>query len=204
MALNRYLTRVFCRKLFYGGRIVIAACACLALLTFTARATSVLPPGFEALVDRADLIFAGRVTSQRSEWRNFNGQKAMVTLVTFTVERTHKGRADSVVTLQFLGGRVGEVTMDVAEMPQFKAGERVILFVEDDGNTASPVIGFFHGKFLLRKDESGRDFVLQHDGAPLADVAEIGRAKNAGGAALRALSHEEFAAKIHERLARRK
>jgi hypothetical protein len=204
VALNRYLTPVFCRKLFHGGRVAIAASACLALLTFPARATSVLAPRFEALVDRADLIFAGRVTSQHSEWRSLNGQKAIVTLVSFSVERTHKGRADSAVTLQFLGGRVGQVTMDVAEMPQFKTGERVVLFVEDNGNAASPVIGFFYGRFSLRKDGNGRDTVLQHDGAPLVDVAEIGRGKSAGGATRRALSHEEFAAKVHERLTRQK
>lgn len=183
--------------------MAIAACAWLAVLTFPAHATSVLAPKFEALVDRADLIFAGRVTSQHSEWRSLNGHRAIVTLVTFSVERTHKGRADSAVTLQFLGGRVGQVSMDVAEMPQFKAGERVVLFVEDNGNTASPVIGFFYGRFGLKKDAAGLDIVLQHDGAPLEDVAEIGRAKGAGGAKGRALSHEDFAAKVHERLAAR-
>ena len=107
--LNRYLTPVFYRKLFHAGRIAVAACACLAPLTFPVRATSVLAPRFEALVDRADLIFAGRVTSQHSEWRDLNGQRAIVTLVTFSVERTHKGRAEPAVTLQFLGGRVGQV-----------------------------------------------------------------------------------------------
>jgi hypothetical protein len=189
------------RKLFHGGRVFIAACASLVLLTFTAYATSVLAPKFEALVDRADLIFAGRVASQRSEWRTANGQRAIVTLVTFNVERTHKGRAGSVVTLQFLGGRVGDVTMDVAEIPRFKSGERVILFVEADGNAASPVIGFFHGRFSLKNDETGREIVLRHDGEPLANVAEVGRARALDGTARRALSHEEFASKVRERLA---
>jgi len=197
------LTPVFCRKLFQAGWVAIAAGACLIALTFPARATSVLAPKFEAMVDRADLIFAGRVTSQHSEWRDLNGHRAIVTLVTFSVERTHKGRAESAVTLQFLGGRVGQVSMDVAEMPQFKAGERVVLFVEDNGNTASPVIGFFYGRFWLKKDAAGGDIVLQHDGAPLVDVAEIGGVKSVGGAQRRALSHEEFAAKVRERLATR-
>jgi hypothetical protein len=188
------------RKLFHGGRVFIAACASLVLLTLKVDATSVLAPKFEALVDRADLIFAGRVASQRSEWRTANGQRAIVTLVTFSVERTHKGQAGPVVTLQFLGGRIGDVTMDIAEMPRFKSGERVILFVEDDGNAASPVIGFFHGRFSLKKDETGREIVLRHDGEPLADVAQLGRGKSRDGTARRALSPEEFAARIHERL----
>ena len=79
------------------------------------------------------------------------------------------------LTLEFLGGTVGEVTLDVAEVPKFNAGERVLLFVEGNGIQFCPVVGVFHGKFRVHKDEtSGRDIVLMHDGKPLRDVGEIG------------------------------
>jgi len=112
--------------------------------------------------------------------RNTGRQKSIVTLVSFRVQAVHKGRADSVVTLQFLGGTVGDVTLDVSDMPKFKPGERVVLFVEKNGASASPLIGFYHGKFSLQKDASGRDVVLKHNGEPLADVAELGHAKRPG------------------------
>lgn len=159
-----------------------------------------IAPPFETLVDRAELIFTGQVLGQRSEWKNIGGQKSIVTFVSFTVQRVHKGRAGSVVTLQFLGGSVGDVRLDVADMPAFKAGERVVLFVEGNGSAISPIIGFFHGKFSLKKDESGRDAVMDHKGEALADVKEIG-VKRLAATPRRALSHDEFASKIRERLA---
>ncbi|HWN96348.1 MAG TPA: hypothetical protein VNT99_15060, partial [Methylomirabilota bacterium] len=165
------------------------------------KATSVLAPRFETLVDRAELIFTGHVISQRTEWRNGNGQKSIVTLVSFAVQQVHKGRAAATVTLQFLGGTIGDVTLEVAEMPKFKAGERVVLFVEGNGVNASPIIGFFHGRFLLRKDRVGREAVWQYNGEPLAAVNEIGRGKRAAGPEVRSVSHEEFTFQIHQRVA---
>jgi hypothetical protein len=183
------------------GEVVIVAFLLLAI-TFDAQATSVIAPRFETLVDRAELIFAGQVTGQRSEWKNHNGQRSIVTLVTFAVRQVHKGHAESAITLQFLGGTVGDVTLEVADIPKFRPGERVVLFIEDNGLAASPVIGFFHGKFSLRQDESGRESVFTHNNDPLTDVAELGRAKRlpVSQESRRALSHEEFSAAIGKRL----
>jgi hypothetical protein len=182
--------------------MLLCAVVSLSLGAFENYATSVIAPRFETLVDRAELIFAGQVTGQRSEWRNNNGQKSIITLVTFTVGQVHKGRAEATVTLQFLGGTIGDVALEVADVPRFKVGERVVLFIEGNGSAASPVIGFFHGRFSLRHDESGRDAVFTYRNEPLANVAEIGRAKRLPTAqeSRRALSHEEFAVKIRERL----
>jgi hypothetical protein len=177
---------------------IVVLCA----ISFHVRATSVIAPRFETLVDRAELIFTGWVVGQRSEWRNNNGQRSIVTLVTFTVQQMHKGRAEPTVTLQFLGGSVGDVTLEVADMPKFKPGERVILFVEGNGSAVSPVIGFFHGRFSLQRDESGREAVFTYRNEPLVDVSEIGRAKRqpVTQETRRALAHDEFCAKIRERL----
>jgi hypothetical protein len=168
-----------------------------------ASATSVIAPSFDELVSRADLIFTGKVISQKSEWRNIDGQRSIVTLVQFGVEEVHKGRAGLTVKLQFLGGAIGAVTLDVSEMPKFSQGERVVLFVEKNSVNASPLIGFYHGKFSVHKDASGRDAVLKHNGQALVDVAELGRAKRAGvGAIQSGISHDEFAGKVRERVSR--
>jgi len=165
-------------------------------------ATSVLAPSFENLVDRAELIFTGQVISQHPEWKTIEGQKSIVTLVSFRVEAIHKGSADSTVMLQFLGGTLDGVTLDVSDMPKFKPGERAVLFVAKNGVSASPLLGFYHGKFSVQKDESGHEVVLKHNGQPLTDVAEIGRAKTPAGSARAALSHEEFISQIRARAAR--
>jgi hypothetical protein len=179
-----------------GSILFLASLFCL-----PAVGTSVRAPGFETLVDRAELIFTGRVLGQRSEWKNIDGSRSIVTLVSFHVDAIHKGRAESRITLQFLGGTVGNVTMDVAEMPRFTVGEKAVLFVEGNGLSASPIIGFFHGRFPIRKSSEQAEEVLRHDGAPLTEVAEIGRPKRAGSAAARrAMSPGQFSVKIRDRL----
>lgn len=167
-----------------------------------ASATSVLAPNFDALVNRADLIFSGRIVAQRAEWRGDNSQRSIVTLVSVAVQEVYKGKAESVVALQFLGGRIGDVSLDVAEVPKFQPGERVILFVEGNGVNASPLVGFFHGKFSLQRDPSGMETVRQHDGRPLGAIAEIGHTKRATvDRPPGILSREEFVANIKRRVA---
>jgi hypothetical protein len=189
------------RSLFGTAR---ALCLALGLsIIASSSATTVVAPRFEALVDHSDLIFTGQMLSQRSEWQELDGQRSIVTLVTFGVQRIHKGRAASTVTLQFLGGKVGDVSLEVAEMPTFKPGERVLLFVAENGVSACPVVAFFHGKFTVHADGKGGDEVRRHNGEPLVEVGEIGPTKTKGQPrARRALSHDEFSTKIRERAVR--
>ena len=182
-------------KKFCLVNLLVCSAAC-------SNATSVIAPTFDRLVASADLIFTGQAVAQRSEWRNANGQRSIVTLVTFGVEAVHKGRAGSTTTLQFLGGTLGDVTLEVSEMPKFTLGERVVLFVEKNGENASPLVGFHHGKFSLQKDAGGRATVVKHDGRALAGVAELGGAQPAAAAARGGITHEEFTNQVRARVAR--
>ena len=163
-------------------------------------------PSFNNLIDRAELIFTGQMLSQHCEWRIIDGRRSIVTLVSFGVERWHKGTSPAVVTLQFLGGTMGEITLSVSEMPKFKVGERSVLFVEGNGVSACPVIGFYHGRFSLKRDSSGREIVLKHDGEPLTETANVGRdiqtkQMPVTATTTPALSHDEFSALVRARIA---
>ena len=199
--LSRYFTRVSGQKNFSCALWRVLAFICL--LPLAAHATTVIAPRFETLVDRAELIFTGQVLSQRAEWRNNNGERSIVTLVTFGVQQVHKGKAQPTVTLQFLGGALGNVRLEVADIPRFKVGERVVLFVEGNGSAVSPLIGFFHGRFTLQRNAAGQDEVRMYNGDSLASLGDIGRAKRLSAPTAPALSHETFAARIRERLAAR-
>lgn len=181
------------------------ALVCLALLAgLNLPATSVRAPNFNTLVDRAELIFTGQVLSRHCEWRVVEGRRSIVTLISFGVERIHKGASAPVITLQFLGGSMGDVTLSVSEMPRFKPNERVVLFVEGNGSAACPVIGFFHGRFSLKRESGGRETILKHDGEPLTDTAEVGRDRRMDQAPVdpaRTLTHDEFSARVRERVA---
>lgn len=157
----------------------------------SARATTVLAPTFEELVRDAELIFTGRVTAQRAEWRNGGRQRGIVTVVTFEVLDVHKGKAERSIELQFLGGKIGDAELRVDLMPKFAVGERAVLFVEHNGAQASPLVGFCHGKFNLLSDDS----VVAHDGAPVRDVNELGQPRVRRNGA-RALLRREFNERI--------
>lgn len=158
----------------------ITAALLFCLFITAARGTTVIPPTFEEMVDRADLVFEGRVVNVRSEWSYVQIQPTIYTWVEFEVQEVLKGSAKSVTTLQFLGGTVGDVTLEVAGVPKFSRGERVLLFVEGNGVQFCPIVGVFHGNFGIRRDgKTGREVVAMHNGKPLRDVSEIGSAQGA-------------------------
>ena len=162
-------------------------------------ATSILAPDFPRLVKQSELIFTGRVLDQRSTWKNLHGTRSIVTSITFAVDQVHKGRAGATMVLEFLGGTVGDVTLEVDSMPRFRQGERVVLFVERGTGHISPLVGLCHGKFSMRHDTAaGEEIVCAHDGHPVSDVREIGRprAPRAVKREQPALTHEAFAARI--------
>lgn len=197
---NRYNSAV--RRRILRSALLFAAAWVLAAAPST-LGTSVVAPSFETMVERADLIFSGQMIGQRCEWREIAGQRSIVTLVRFNVLAVHKGEPRNGVELQFLGGTVGDVSLDVAEIPKFKRGERVVLFVEGNGVNVSPLVGFYHGRFRVENDASGREVVMDRIGA-IRDTAEIGAGAERARMAGRAMSHVDFTSKIREVAARRR
>lgn len=151
--------------------LLAAACALAPL----ARATSVVPPNFPELVAEADAIYRGRVTDiQARRVAAANGQSVIKTFVTITVDRTLKGPEQANVTLEFLGGTIGDEILEVSGMPKYTVGERGIVFVQGNGRQFCPVVRLGHGSYRVRRDErSGREFVERQNRAPLNDVSEV-------------------------------
>ena len=105
--------------------VVAASVGCGVALS----ATTVIPPSFDELVSKADTIFLGRAVDTRSEFVSSRTSRSIVTHVTFVVERLLKGRAGLQTKLTFQGGTVGDLRMEITDMPQFRVGDRDVLFV---------------------------------------------------------------------------
>lgn len=134
----------------------------------TSSATTVLPMSFREIVEEAELIFTGEVIDVRSAWQPDRDGRHIVTIVTFNVDRVLKGRVGLRTELTFLGGTIGRQHFEIVGMPQFEIGERSVLFVAADPNAASPLVGFWHGRFRIVHDRiSGEDTVRTHKGSPL-------------------------------------
>ena len=164
--------------------------ACL-IFVGAALATTVIPPSFDELVSRAEMIFQGSVTGVRSEWTGEGAQRHIMSYVTLKVEDAIKGNPGSTVTLRMLGGTVGGETMEVTDAPKFKVGDRDILFVENNGTQFVPLVGIMHGRFRVKKDAAGQDAVFTNEGSPLSDVSKLGKNEEAAPAG-RPISKQEF------------
>ena len=146
-------------------------------LALTGATASDAPLAVEELTRRAELIVIGEVISLASELFASEGQ--IITRIDVRVDEALKGTPGRAsLHLQQPGGRVGEVTRDVAGMPTFAQGERVLLFLGRRGDGGLAVVGLFQGKFTLQRDESGREIVVRRvpgsgevvDRLPLDDV----------------------------------
>ena len=177
-------------RLSISGSFLVAACAALA--------TTVIPPSFDELVGRAEMIFQGAVTDVRSEWTGEGAQRHIMSYVTLKIEEAIKGNPGASVTLRMLGGTVGAETMEVSDAPKFKVGDRDILFVENNGTQFVPLVGIMHGRFRVKKDEAGREAVFTNEGSPLTDVTQLGK-NEAAASGGRAISAKELKQAIHNK-----
>jgi hypothetical protein len=137
-------------------------------------ATTVTPPEFTTLVNDSDYIIQAVVKSVKSEKRSTERGTKIITEVSVDVIEVIAGKPPAQVTLEFLGGRVGDDEMQVEGMPQFKVGDEDILFVRDNGRTICPLYGMMHGRYAIRKAAAdGRKHIIRSDGMPLHDTNQI-------------------------------
>jgi hypothetical protein len=105
--------------------VIVAAC-----LTWSAAASTVPSFSFRQLVARADLIFTGEVVRTESRWVISNAERSIVTTVTFRIQRLLKGEAVGDIVLEFLGGQVADVALEVVGVPRFTVGDRAVMCVD--------------------------------------------------------------------------
>ena len=148
-----------CRHIPWG---LIALLVCAA----PSASTTVLPLAFDDIVARAETAFLGEAVRLRPDWRTTSRGKYIVTTVTFRTVRVLKGRVGAEVQLDFPGGEIGGLRMEVDQMPAFAVGDRDVLFLEGD-RRVSPIVGFNNGRFRVIADRAGGPArVLMHDGRP--------------------------------------
>jgi hypothetical protein len=170
--------------------------ACLCVGLHGARGTTVIPPTFDELVSRAEVIFQGTVTDVRSQWTGEGAQHRIESYVTFKVEDAMKGAPGESYTLRMLGGTVDGETMEVSDSPKFKVGDRDIIFVENNGSQFIPLVGIMHGRFHVDKDkQTGREMVTTNEREPLKDLSRLGKQEQKASAS-EALSPNDFKSAI--------
>ncbi|MDY0223647.1 MAG: hypothetical protein RBR67_21195 [Desulfobacterium sp.] len=135
------------------------------------HAASVRQVTMNEMLLECQFVFEGRVLSLESEE---SSPKRIHTYVTFEIQDTIKGEYPSeTITLSFLGGTVGDVTMAVSDMKVPQLGERGIYFVESlERSQVHPLYGWSQGHFLVQPDDTGMDRVMTSNEQPVTDVME--------------------------------
>ncbi len=196
-------------------RLLAAGAAFLLAVTAPLPATTVVPPSFAELVADADAIYRGTVSAvEARRVARPDGQGAIIkTFVTVRIEKVLKGPERPEVTLEFLGGTVGDESLVVQGMPKFATGDREFVFVQRNGIQFCPLVAMSHGRYRqLRDATSGRDYVARDNRMPLTDTAEVAlpmtalpgpvRAAAAAAAVSDAFTPADFEAKVSAELAR--
>ena len=174
--------------------------ATLFSLGFVANATTVIPPKFDELVDRAQIIFEGEVTGLQSQWIGEGAQHRIVTYVTFKVDDALKGTPGESYSIRMLGGTVDGETMEVSDAPKFKVGDHDLLFVENNGSQFIPLVGIQHGRFRVAKDQDSKEIVETSEGKAVSDVAQLGNSEETAAPTKPALSLNDFKAAVQARV----
>ncbi len=154
--------------------VALALCA-LALAAVPTTASTFLAMSDVELVTQADAVVQGRVVEQKSFWDETG--RVIVTESVVRVQNVLVGEAPKFVTVRTAGGQVGDLAIEAVGFPAFNHRERVILFLADNQDGSSRVLGYQQGHFEVVKRKDGVRVVVPRteDGATF--VSRDGRLK---------------------------
>jgi len=136
--------------------LLALAALSVATVSTAAYGSLVMALDLPALVAKSDHIAVADVLSVRAAWDD--AHERIESTIELGVVETWKGAMApaSHLTIVQPGGTVGDITMVVFGMSQFRAGERSLIFARGPVSAAS-VVGMSQGKRMLRReDPTGR------------------------------------------------
>ncbi len=111
----------------------------------------------EDIALRSEAIIRGVVKEVSSR---YNEERTKIfTYSVIEIRETFKGKTPPVVTVRTYGGRVGDISMKVPGMPEFKKNEEVFLFLKKNDEYWH-VTGMIQGKFSILKDEKNEEYMV--------------------------------------------
>ena len=137
------------------ARLLVLVVASIIAMRSPAQATSVTEVSFPDLVHQADVIAVGSVSDIQEQWDE--ARKAPLTLVTFSDLTVLKGNPGTSMTLEFLGGRTPQgLILTIAGVPQFKVGEKTVVFCAGNHHDFCPLVGVWQGLLRVMTDPQRR------------------------------------------------
>ena len=150
----------------------LVAVACLTMAPVAPFAAGTEPVPIAERAKGAERVVLARVTAvEATRETNEFGDSLIVSHVQLQVEESLKGNHESSVTVDVLGGTVGDLTLEVSSLPRMTKGERAVFFL-----TRNPRSGRYEphlrGQGILKLDESDK---VRGSSLDLPTIREITR-----------------------------
>jgi hypothetical protein len=134
-------------------------------LISVALATSFIERPLAESVQDATFVVRGTIESSHADWGKADeGTRNIYTYHQLQLMEVLKGSglsAPGTIQVRSLGGEKDGIGMQVSGAPSFNKGEEVILFLrEKNAESSYDIEGMMMGKFNIRRDESGREFLV--------------------------------------------
>jgi hypothetical protein len=185
---------------WWSGATLVCAALCVQRLV----ATTVIAPTFAQLIAGAERVVVAEVVDVESRRVIESSGPTIVTEVSLRIERTLKGQARSIITLEFPGGTIGDETLEISGMPRFRIGDRDVLFIKGGRISLSPLVGFMHGRFRVTTDPAtGTDYVSRYNFTPFT-VEQLGADTPDAPPARQAMPLADFESRIARALGERR
>ena len=133
----------------------------LFLFAALANATTIVMPSDDDLIGKSPVIVDGRVVSSATVEQD--GRIWTETVV--TVDRTLKGSAEETIVVREIGGELDGRVTKIYGTPEFKNGERVLLFLDRSATGGYRTVDLFVGKFHSASMIDGRRLWYRADSA---------------------------------------
>ncbi|HEX5761350.1 MAG TPA: hypothetical protein VF121_19360 [Thermoanaerobaculia bacterium] len=130
---------------------------CLALAAPAAASTFIHMSPRELIAESAAVV-VGEVLTINSFW-DASGQ----IIETEALVRVHEaviGNSPTVAVVRTFGGTVGGYTIEAHGFPEFRPGERVLLFLSDERGGFARVVGYRLGQYRIGHDRNGAEVAI--------------------------------------------
>lgn len=127
-------------------------------------ATTFIERPFPTTVQDAPLIVRGKIGQTRPEWVNgIDGARRIFTYYDLNVTESIKGgiASGSAIQIRELGGEKDGMGMQVSGTAHFDPEEDTVVFLgEKNGDQSYDVHGMMMGKYNLRRDSDGQEYLV--------------------------------------------
>jgi hypothetical protein len=127
------------------------------ILTIAAGATTIARMDLRDLAHSAQAIVRARCEGSQPLW----DAGSIWSDYEFTVLETLKGAPPKSVMVRLPGGRIGHLETKVDGIPKFRAGEEVVLFIEQTSGGGTSITSWAQGTFRVRHNAAGESRLSQ-------------------------------------------